>query len=80
MTAQQPRYWFHAKRYGWGWGLPATWEGWAVLLGAIAVILVSGLVLPLAASLLISGIAVVVILWAGFAHGPPPRWRWGSRD
>ena len=26
-----PRYWFPAKRYGWGWGLPSTWEGWVVL-------------------------------------------------
>ena len=25
------RYWFPAKRYGWGWGPPATWQGWAVL-------------------------------------------------
>jgi hypothetical protein len=25
------RYWFPAKRYGWGWGLPVTWQGWAVL-------------------------------------------------
>jgi hypothetical protein len=26
-----PRYWFPAKTYGWGWGLPSTWEGWLVL-------------------------------------------------
>lgn len=25
-------YWFPAKRYGWGWGPPATWQGWVVLL------------------------------------------------
>ena len=23
-------YWFRAKRYGWGWGLPITWQGWVV--------------------------------------------------
>jgi large subunit ribosomal protein L4 len=27
----QPRYWFPVKRYGWGWGLPTAWQGWAVL-------------------------------------------------
>lgn len=27
---QEPRYWFAAKRYGWGWGLPLTWQGWVV--------------------------------------------------
>ncbi len=26
------RYWFAAKRYGWGWGLPSSWQGWFVLL------------------------------------------------
>ncbi len=29
----QPRYWFPAETYGWGWGLPITWEGWVVLVG-----------------------------------------------
>jgi hypothetical protein len=27
-----PEYWFPAKRYGWGWGLPRCWQGWAVML------------------------------------------------
>jgi hypothetical protein len=22
-------YWFKAKRYGYGWGLPGSWQGWA---------------------------------------------------
>jgi hypothetical protein len=26
------RYWFPAKRYGWGWGPPQTWQGWAVVI------------------------------------------------
>jgi hypothetical protein len=26
----EPRYWFAAKRSGWGWGTPRTWEGWVV--------------------------------------------------
>ena len=24
-------YWFPAKRYGWGWGIPNRWQGWLVL-------------------------------------------------
>lgn len=24
--------WFPAKRYGWGWGPPIRWQGWAFLL------------------------------------------------
>lgn len=29
-------YWFPAKRYGWGWGFPVTWQGWAVLAAFVA--------------------------------------------
>ena len=29
MNANILRNWFRAKRYGWGWGLPITWQGWA---------------------------------------------------
>jgi peptidoglycan/LPS O-acetylase OafA/YrhL len=21
-------YWFRRKRFGWGWGLPCSWQGW----------------------------------------------------
>jgi len=27
------KYWFRAKRSGWGWGLPSSWQGWIVLVG-----------------------------------------------
>jgi hypothetical protein len=30
MNADTRRYWFRAKRYGLGWGLPLAWQGWAV--------------------------------------------------
>ena len=26
----KPGFWFPVKRYGWGWGLPVRWQGWAV--------------------------------------------------
>jgi hypothetical protein len=31
MAADRPVYWFPAKRFGWGWGLPRVWQGWLVL-------------------------------------------------
>ena len=34
------RYWFPAKRYGWGWGFPSAWQGRIVL--AIFAVLVLG--------------------------------------
>lgn len=27
MTDNENRLWFPAKRYGWGWGFPDTWQG-----------------------------------------------------
>ena len=27
------QYWFPAKRYGWGWGFPMTWQGWVAFAG-----------------------------------------------
>ena len=35
---EQSRYWFPAKRYGWGWGFPTTWQGWLVI--ALYVVLI----------------------------------------
>ena len=31
MTSNDKKIWFPAKRYGWGWGLPLTWQGWMVV-------------------------------------------------
>ena len=36
---ESPRYWFPAKRHGWGWGPPSAWQGWVVLLVYLAFIL-----------------------------------------
>ena len=36
---KNPKYWFPAKRYGWGWGTPTTWQGWAVFLVYAALVL-----------------------------------------
>jgi hypothetical protein len=76
-----PRYWFPAKRYGWGWGPPSTWQGWVVL-GAYVGLLVSLCVLVPAdrhpywfwAGL---GTLVTTLIAIGLWKGEPPKWRWG---
>jgi hypothetical protein len=35
------KYWFPAKRYGWGWGPPTGWQGWAVMV-LFALLLLGG--------------------------------------
>lgn len=33
MSSPQKKYWFPAKRYGWGWSFPTCWQGWLVFAG-----------------------------------------------
>lgn len=82
MPSDDSRYWFPAKRYGWGWGLPATWEGWAVLVGFFALVIVGIFLVPPQRSMVAFAayiIALTVILTAiCWLKGEPPRWRWGD--
>jgi hypothetical protein len=73
-------YWFHAKRYGWGWGLPASWQGW-VALGAYGVVVLGPLLLGddrgVALSIGALIVATPVFLWVCYRKGEPTKWRWG---
>ena len=75
-------YWFRAKRYGWGWGLPMRWQGWTtlivyfLLLGVVALLFQPGCH-PFTFTLLVTlvTLALVAVCWL---KGEPPRWRWGK--
>jgi len=79
-----PPYWFPAKTYGWGWGLPVTWQGWVVMAVFVALMLVGAVVLLpsyghpvfLAYSLVLCAV-LVGVCWF---KGEPPRWHWGDSD
>jgi hypothetical protein len=74
--------WFNPKRFGYGAGLPCSWEGWAVLTVFMAVILgaaytldadnwrVRAVVMPLA-------VLALIIISAAKTRGGW-RWRWGQ--
>ena len=75
-------YWFPAKRYGWGWGLPTTWQGWLVLAAFVVLLIIGSIVLPpgkqiwpYLAYVAVLGALVIGICWL---KGEPPRWRWGA--
>jgi hypothetical protein len=77
-------FWFPVKRYGWGWGLPVRWPGWAVFVSYLA-LMYAGIayfrpqrnfvgLLVYAAMLTAVLIAIVV------AKGErPAAWRWGKQ-
>jgi len=76
------QYWFRAKRYGWGWGLPVTWQGWLVLAVFVALLIANTFAFPPSQQPgLYFGLTVVlvaalsVVCWL---TGEPPRWRWGG--
>ena len=78
----EPKYWFPAKRYGWGWGIPKTWQGWLVLAVFGALLFAGSVVLPPARQigLYLAYVAVLCGLLIGvcWLKGEPPRRRWGG--
>lgn len=77
-----PRYWFLAKRYGWGWGLPGAWEGWATLAAFFGLMAAASYLFPperdvwrFAGIVLLLVVALLAVCWL---KGEPPRWRWGG--
>lgn len=80
--SEAKRYWFPAKRYGWGWGVPDTWQGWAVL-SVYFVLLIGGLLVFLPAQRSVAFLFFALVITALLAAicwltGEPPRWRWGD--
>lgn len=75
-------YWFPAKRYGWGWGLPTAWQGWvvmavfgaALLAGAVDLLPSRGQI----AFVLYSALLCVLLVAVCWVKGEPPAWRRGG--
>lgn len=81
MTEQSPRKpWFAAKRYGYGAGLPISWEGWTGL-GLLLGLAIGGqFVLP--PQVHIPLVLAAAALFAGVAYRRTEggwRWRWRGR-
>jgi hypothetical protein len=83
MSTNNRRYWFRAKRYGWGWGLPLAWQGWVVFFSWL-------LIVPLGVRFLITdskpmrwafiAAMVIVLLVICYWKGEPKGRRWNSGD
>jgi hypothetical protein len=75
--------WFAAKRYGFGTGMPISWQGWAVLVGFIAITVLIALLFAQQPVRMIAALAPFVIAYlvvcAKTTRGGW-RWRWGEKD
>jgi hypothetical protein len=77
-------YWFAAKRYGWGWGLPTVWQGWVVLAAFIGLVAAGAFIFPphQSTAAFVGYIVVLCAVLTGICwlKGEPSRWRWGNDD
>lgn len=71
MPLSREQAWFAAKTYGWGWGLPLRWQGWAVLTGYLTGIAAcvqlarDGLIRFSACVVILSVVLVAICYWKG---------------
>jgi hypothetical protein len=79
--SSERRYWFPAKRYGWGWGPPTTWQGWIVVVLYFGLIITGIVVWPprrdLAAFLVWATFLTGLLMAICWIKGEPPGWRDG---
>jgi hypothetical protein len=78
----EKKYWFPAKSYGWGWGVPSCWQGWVVLVGYFILMAIGVLIVPpgphpvlfMLYTMILSAL-LIIVCWL---KGEPPGWRWGK--
>ena len=80
---KETAYWFPAKTYGWGWGIPAAWQGWVVLAIFTGLMVAGGLLLlpnygpvTFVAYTAVLSLFLIAVCWL---KGEPPTWRWGNK-
>jgi tryptophan-rich sensory protein len=81
ITMDKP--WFKAKKYGYGWGFPVTWQGWVVFIAYIAFVVWdsqgvdkhSNNVWTYILQVILISILFIVIV---YRTGEKPKWHWGK--
>jgi hypothetical protein len=80
MTGDEGDYWFAPKRYGYGAGLPLTWQGWVLCLIYCTVVTLAAWLL--AERTILGFTAIVVTATIAFllvcARKTRGGWRWRS--
>ena len=75
--------WFAPKRYGYGTGLPISWQGWALTIGFVAATILLCLRFKDQPVQLIAALTPLVIAFVVIAARTTRgglRWRWGDKD
>jgi hypothetical protein len=76
--------WFAPKRYGYGAGLPISWQGWVLFIGYLVLVTGASVLIP---RTIVGYVSIVTILTVAFivivsrtTQGGPWRWRSGKDD
>jgi len=75
--------WFAPKRYGYGAGLPISWQGWAVLAVFLAICFVVSVAFkdrPLVTMAIMAPVIVTFLVVVVRTTKGGWRWRWGEED
>ena len=81
--------WFGKRRYGYGWGMPQTWQGWVTLVVWMLLVLATTKMLPkdktvpFSKSLPWFGVLMVLIsilIVICYKTSGKPQWQWGKDD
>ena len=79
MPSRPQKPWFAPKRYGYGAGMPITWQGWALLALFFAILTLANIFLDHGArTAAILTAAVLLAVVAAFKTNGGWRWRWGE--
>jgi hypothetical protein len=75
--------WFAPKRYGYGSGMPIAWQGWAVTVAYIAIVLIAIRFLPsrpiVILAVIVPATVTLMVVTARTTRGGW-RWRWGNTE
>jgi hypothetical protein len=84
MTGQEDEdAWFAPKSHGYGIGLPISRQGWATLIGYVALIVLASFLIPyspLGYGLIVVAATAAFVLIAARKTRGGWHWRWGKRD
>ncbi|MES2097486.1 MAG: hypothetical protein V4459_12075 [Pseudomonadota bacterium] len=76
--------WFAPKKFGYGSGLPITWQGWATTIAySVAVILAAMILMPrhplIAVGIIVPATLAFLVLCAQHTRGGW-KWRWRGEE
>jgi hypothetical protein len=75
--------WFAPKRYGYGAGLPISWQGWALTLGFVLLTILLGIGLgnrPIQLIAVVIPLSITFIVISARTTRGGWRWRWGEKE